>query len=196
LTSDLKYDQMRTVFMVEDAVDAAVIDAALDEISAELRQRLAEDGVADSDVQITAGLDCRYVGQGYELRVALPDGRFTDDAFPQFRQLHEQEYGHAFPSPVEIVNLRVTGTGVRAKVARVPVSHGTLDEALLGQGDGVFRVDGALVTLPTRYFARAKLPLDAPFEGPAVVFQRDTTTVIPPGWRGCAQASGNLILSR
>jgi N-methylhydantoinase A len=196
LTSDLKYDQMRTVFMVEDAVDAAVIDAALDEISAELRHRLAEDGVADSDVQITAGLDCRYVGQGYELRVALPDGRFTDDAFPQFRQLHEQEYGHAFPSPVEIVNLRVTGTGVRAKVARVPVSHGTLDEALLGQGDGVFRVDGALVTLPTRYFDRAKLPLDAPFEGPAVVFQRDTTTVIPPGWRGCAQASGNLILSR
>ena len=196
LTSDLKYDQMRTVFMVEGAVDAAVIDHALDEISAELHERLTEDGVGGHDIRISAGLDCRYVGQGYELRVALPEGRFTEAAFEQFRVQHEQEYGHAFPSPVEIVSLRVTGTGVRAKVERVPVSHGTLVDALLGAGDGVFRVDGVLVTLPTRYFDRARLPLDEPFDGPAVVFQRDTTTVIPPGWRGCAQASGNLILSR
>ena len=196
LTSDLKYDLMRTVFMVEGAVGAAVIDHALDEISAELHERLTEDGVGGHDIRISAGLDCRYVGQGYELRVALPEGRFTEAAFEQFRVQHEQEYGHAFPSPVEIVSLRVTGTGVRAKVERVPVSHGTLVDALLGAGDGVFRVDGALVTLPTRYFDRARLPLDEPFDGPAVVFQRDTTTVIPPGWRGCAQASGNLILSR
>jgi N-methylhydantoinase A len=157
---------------------------------------LTEDGVGGHDIRISAGLDCRYVGQGYELRVALPEGRFTEAAFEHFRVQHEQEYGHAFPSPVEIVSLRVTGTGVRPKVERVPVSHGTLVDALLGAGDGVFRVDGALVTLPTRYFDRTRLPLDEPFDGPAVVFQRDTTTVIPPGWRGCAQASGNLILSR
>ena len=196
LTSDLKYDQMRTVFMVEGAVDAPVLDRALADISADLRQRLAEDGVEEPDIRIAAGLDCRYVGQGYELRIGLPEGHFTDQAFAEFRQLHEQEYGHAFPSPVEIVNLRVTATGVRPKVERVPVSHGTLVEALLGDGQGVFRVDGALVTLPTRYLDRARLPVDEPFDGPAVVFQRDTTTVIPPGWRGCARATGNLILTR
>lgn len=196
LTSDLKYDQMRTVFMVEGAVDAARIDRELAGIAAELRERLHDDGVTAEDVSVTAALDCRYMGQGYELRVPLPDGRFDEAAFAEFRRLHEQEYGHAFPSPVEIVNLRVTATGVRPKVERVPVSEGTLEEALLGEGDGVFRVDGALTTLTTRYYDRARLPIGTPFPGPAVVFQRDTTVLVPPGWRASAQASGNLILER
>ena len=82
LTSDLKYDQMRTVFMVEGAVDAAVIDAALDEIS----RRASSSGwpMTGSPSPTSASppaLDCRYVGQGYELRVALPEGRFTEAAF-------------------------------------------------------------------------------------------------------------------
>jgi N-methylhydantoinase A len=196
LTSDLKYDQMRTVFMVEGAIDPAAIDGELKEISAELRERLRDDGVTDDDIRVTAALDCRYMGQGYELRVPLPDGRYTDDALETFRQLHEQEYGHAFPSPVEVVNLRVTAIGVRPKVERVPVSEGTLEQASLGEGDGVFRVDGTLTTLTTRYFDRALLPVGERFDGPAVVFQRDTTILIPPGWHARAQASGNLILAR
>ena len=152
--------------------------------------------MTDDDIRVTAALDCRYVGQGYELRVPLPDGRFAADALDTFRRLHEQEYGHAFPSPVEVVNLRVTATGVRPKVERVPVVEGTLAEAFLGEGPGVFRVDGVLTTLETRYYNRATLPVGERFDGPAVVFQRDTTILIPPGWHGRAQASGNLILAR
>jgi len=34
------------------------------------------------------------------------------------------------------------------------------------------------------------------FAGPAVVFHFDTTTVVPPGWSACADASGNLILNK
>ena len=196
LTSDLKYDQMRTVFMVEGAVDADTIDRSLVEISAELSDRLAGDGVAAVDIRVNAGLDCRYVGQGYELRVPLPDGRFTPQAFDDFRRLHEQEYGHAFPSPVEVVNLRVTAVGVRPKIERVPVTSGAFADALMGTGDGVFRVDGALVTLPTRHYNRAALPIGEAFDGPAIVYQRDTTTVVPPGWRATAQSTGNLLLTR
>jgi N-methylhydantoinase A len=196
LTSDLKYDQMRTVFMVEGAVDAEAIDGELEDIAAELRERLLADGVTEEDIRISAALDCRYVGQGYELRVPLPAGRFDPAAFDDFRHLHEQEYGHAFPSPVEIVNLRVTGVGVRPKVERVPVPEGTMEAALLGEGEGVVRVDGALVTLATRYYDRQRLPIGERFDGPAVVFQRDTTVFVPPGWHGRAQPSGNLILSR
>jgi len=94
------------------------------------------------------------------------------------------------------VNLRVTATGVRPKVERLPVTHGAMDEALIGEADGVFRVDGALTTLPTRHYDRARLPHGERVDGPAIVFQRDTTVVIPPGWHGAAQPSGNLVLSR
>ena len=72
LTSDLKYDQMRTVFMIQGAIDADRIDRELEGIAGELRRRLRDDGVADGDIQVTTALDCRYLGQGYELRVALP----------------------------------------------------------------------------------------------------------------------------
>jgi N-methylhydantoinase A/oxoprolinase/acetone carboxylase beta subunit len=56
--------------------------------------------------------------------------------------------------------------------------------------------DGTLAAHATPFLERAKLPLDEPFTGPAIVLHADTTTVIPPGWSGCADAAGNLILTR
>src|SRR3954469_2812735 len=68
LTSDLKYDQMRTVFQLQGSVDADRINRELDGLEAELRGWLARDGVGDADVSVIRALDCRYIGQGYELR--------------------------------------------------------------------------------------------------------------------------------
>ena len=196
LTSDLKYDQMRTVFMVEGSVDGARIDRDLAELEAELRGRLRADGVPEADISVVAGLDCRYVGQGYELRVTLPDRRYSPEALEDFHRLHEQEYGHASRDPVEIVNLRVTAQGRRPKIGSLPASPGSLEDALVGEGTGHFRSNGTLEALPTRYYERSRLPFDADVEGPAVVFQRDTTVLVPPGWKARAESSGNLFLSR
>ncbi len=196
LTSDLKYDQMRTIFMVQGSIDGARIDAELDAISAELRRRLRDDGVPSEGIEVNAALDCRYLGQGYELRVPLPDGRFTEAALEEFHGLHRLEYGHSFPDPIEVVNLRVTASGVRPKVERLPVPAGSMDEALAGAGEAVFRLDDALGAHPTAYYERAHLPAGQRIEGPAIIFQRDTTVLIPPGWHGAAQPSGNLVLTR
>jgi N-methylhydantoinase A len=191
LASDLKYDQMRTVFMSEGSIDEDRLDRDLASAADELRSRLREDGVADDDVAVAAGLDCRYAGQGYELRVPLPAGRFSGDALAEFHRLHEQEYGHAFRDPIEIVNLRVTAYGRRPRIERLPVPQNGLDP-LLGEGESVF----GGTRYPTRYYDRSRLAAGTAFEGPAIVFQRDTTTVVPPGWSVRADASGSLILSR
>jgi N-methylhydantoinase A/oxoprolinase/acetone carboxylase beta subunit len=191
LTSDLKYDQMRTVFMTEGSIDGARLDGDLAAAAAELRGRLRDDGVALDEIQVVCGLDCRYVGQGYELRVALPEERFTADALEEFHRLHEQEYGHAFRDPIEIVNLRVTAYGRRARIEQLPAGANGGDP-LLGEGESVF----GRKAYPTRYYERSRLPVGESIEGAAVVFQRDTTTVVPPGWTARADASGSLILSR
>jgi N-methylhydantoinase A len=191
LTSDLKYDQMRTVFMTEDALDVERLDRELAAAGDELRARLRGDGVADADIAVAAALDCRYAGQGYELRIPLPEGRFTAAALEEFHRLHEQEYGHAFRDPIEIVNLRVTATGKRARVERLPTTADGGDP-LLGEGESIFRG----TSYPTRYYERARLPAGQTIDGPAVIFQRDTTTVVPPGWKARADDSGSLILSR
>ena len=196
LTSDLKYDQMRTVFQLQGSVDADRLNRELDELANELRSQLEGDGVPAEDVEVIRALDCRYVGQGYELRVTLDDGPFTEQALEQFHLLHEREYGSAYGDPIEIVNARVTAVGRRPALDSLPVSHGSLDDALVGEDEGVFPVDGNLQALPTRYFDRSLLPLDEMLAGPAVVFHLDTTTVVPPGWNVRADVSGNLILTK
>ena len=196
LTSDLKYDQMRTVFQLQGSVDADRLNRELDGLEAELRGWLERDGVPAGDVEVIRALDCRYVGQGYELRVTLDDGPFRDEALGQFHTLHEREYGSAYGDPIEIVNARVSAIGRRPALESPPVSSGSLDEALVGESEGVFRVDGTLQALQTRFYDRSLLPLDEAVPGPAVVFHLDTTTVVPPGWNARADASGNLILTK
>ncbi len=196
LTSDLKYDQMRTVFQLQGSVEVERLNRELDELEAELRAWLRRDGVPDEGVRVIRALDCRYVGQGYELRVTLPDGPFDERALEQFHGLHEREYGNAYGDPIEIVNARVTAIGKRPSLGRLPVASGSLADALVGESEGFFRVDGRLQALQTRYYDRSLLPLGEPIAGPAVVFHLDTTTVIPPAWRAWADASGNLILTK
>ena len=72
---------------------------------------------------------------------------------------------------------------------------GSLDHAKIRQVDVVFRVQGTLKTCATTLYRREALPVGIPFQGPAVVLQKDTTTVIPPGWAAEAHPSGSLILT-
>jgi N-methylhydantoinase A len=197
LTSDLKYDQMRTIFMVEGSVDIARVNRELDDLEATLRSWLHEDGVDDADIAVTRALDCRYVGQGYELRVPLETGPFTESALDRFHELHTREYGKAHGDPIEIVNARVTAIGRRPTVESLPVAAGTLAEAEVACRPVRFAVgQGDLTTHDTPFYERASLPIDVAFAGPAIVLHADTTTVVPPGWRGTADGAGNLILTR
>jgi N-methylhydantoinase A len=193
LTSDLRYDQMRTIFMVEGRIDADRLNRELRELAESLRLALRRDGVDEDAIAVETALDCRYAGQGYELRVPLPDGRFGAASLEEFHRLHEREYGHAFRDPIEIVNARVTARGLRPKVERVPAPPPVAGPEL-EDGESVFRRDGALVTLATRRLDRGRLPAGEAFDGPAIVFQRDTTVLVPPGWTATAHPSGVFVL--
>lgn len=195
LASDLKYDQMQTVFMVQGEVDEARLNQGLEQLEQDLREWLRRDGVPDERIEVLRMLDCRYVGQGYELRVALSDGRFSERDLDRFHALHEREYGHAFGDPVEIVNARVTAIAKRPAL-RYPTAGGSaLALALVGESESTFRIDGSLQSLPTRFYDRDRLPLEHSLAGPAVVFHADTTTLVPPGWTVRAEREGNLRLT-
>jgi N-methylhydantoinase A len=196
LTSDLKYDQMQTVFMVQGAVDSARLNDGLEELEGRLREWLRRDGVADDDIEVSRMLDCRYAGQGYELRLALDNGRFSESDLDRFHALHEREYGHAFGDPIEIVNARVSAVGRRPALAAVHTGSGDVGRALVGERESVFRVNGALESVATRFYDREALPVGEPLAGPAIVFHPDTTTLVPPRWSLEASGSGNLILRR
>ncbi len=201
LTSDLKYDLVRTAFEVSGSVDHARVEASLVEMRDTLLSQYAADGIAAERVAFQRTADVRYVGQGYELRIDLPDGPFDaaaeDRLFEAFEARHKVEYGHVFPgSAKEIVNLRVTGVGETPKIRPVPPAGGvSLEEALVATREVTFRTNGGLAKLSTPFYDRTRLPVDVEAEGPAIVLQEDSTTVVRPGDRFRLDTAGNIIIA-
>ena len=200
MTTDLKYDTVRTVFARSDKLDPAELADDFSSMQADLEAQVLADGIALEHAAFSRAADMRYFGQGYELRVAVPDGRLNDAALEQvvrdFHARHATEYGHAFPAkPVEVVNVRLTATAPHPKLAGVPAPQaGSLDAALVHRAACVFRTASGLAEFDTPRYARERLPLDTPIPGPAIVLQTDTTTVVPPGAVLTAGRDGNLLI--
>jgi N-methylhydantoinase A len=200
LTTDLKYDSIRTQFQVSGGIDLDKLNADLLAMESALKAQFAADRL-DSDALSFARIgDLRYVGQGYELRVPLPAGRVDaeglEDVWRRFHEAHRMEYGRAFEtSPIEIVNLRVTGVGRLPKLTQLaPPIGGALADAKVKVGPCVFRHGGRLQSFETTFYQRHLLAPGAEIAGPAIVLQRDSTTVISPGMHAAVDAIGNIIV--
>jgi N-methylhydantoinase A len=201
LTTDLKYDTIRTQFQVSGSVDLTRLNTDLADMERQLTQQFAADHLDTKSISFQRDGDLRYVGQGYELKIPLPTGTVTPEGlkgvWDKFNDAHRREYGHNFPeNSIEIVNIRVMGIGPMPKLQKLPAPKGgDLKTALVRTGQCMFRVGGELRPFETAYYRRETLPVGQEFKGPAIVLQKDSTTVIPPGWVAVNDASGNLILS-
>ena len=200
LTTDLRYDVVKTEFMDRQAVDLDRLNRDFRELEARLQAMLQADGVAAEQAVLQRSVDLRYVGQGYELRVPFaagdPDEAAVTDLWRRFEAAHVDEYGHRFESrPVEIVNIRVTATGPGPKIRSPQARFGTsVDAARVRTRASVFRCEGRLESFETDFYRRDLLPCDRQIDGPAVIVQQDATTVVPPGATLRADSSGNLII--
>ena len=183
-------------------------EVGADELSrlfASLRdQALAEfvaDGFAEDSIAFAFSIDLRYQGQGYELNV--PAGTSPDvgaDAVAEIRerfdQAHEQLFGHsAKTEPAEAVNYRVRATVRAPKFAmqRGGRASGPVSDARIGEREVYF--DRASGMTATPVYDRALLAPGHEVEGPAVVEQLDSTTVVYPGQRAVVDDYGNLVIS-
>ena len=200
LTTDLKYDVIATQFTLSTDPNLERLNEDIVRLEEEVYSQLRSDGIAEEDISILRSVDCRYVGQGYELRVSLPEGEINKanivQTWERMHELHRSEYGHAFPeNPVELVNLRVSGVGRTPKIARVSLSgERSMEKARLREQDVHFQSNGSLESLPTVFYNREHLPVGEEIEGPAIVFQKDTTTVLPPDTSATLEDNGNLIV--
>ena len=202
LTTELRYDAVKTEFQVSDRLDLARLNRDLTSVEAGIARQFRDDGVERAEVGFERSGDLRYVGQGYELRVPFPAGELgpaeTRELFRRFHEQHRAEYGHVFEdSPIEIVNVRVVGVGRTPTIGAPRAARGeSLAAARVRTGRGTFRAaNGELADVETVFHLRDRLPVGDPIPGPAVVLQRDSTTVIPPGSTARADEAGNLIIT-
>ncbi len=195
LTADVQKDYSRSALA---RVDAAMSRDVLEGwyrplVDRGLRDMEAE-GFAAAQVRLDRLLDLRYHGQSYELTVAYDPDAGVAAAVAAFHQAHQQRFGHADPaSAVEIVTVRLRALGQAEQppfVAEQPEGNDA-SEAIIGEKQVYF---GGW--LATRLFDRGRLRPGNRFAGPAIVFQFDTTTVIPPGWEADVDSFRNLVLAR
>ena len=200
LTTDLKYDAIATQFTLSAAPDLGRLQADAQRLAAQVTGQLRDNGFAELDIRVERGADCRYVGQGYELRVPLPDGPLDEQAIAQvwaeFHELHRSEYGHAFPDQtIELVNLRVAGIGRTPKITPTTLSgERSAERALVKTAPVYFESQGQIQTFPTAFYLRDALPIGQRVDGPAILVQRDTTSVLPPYAHGWLEQNGNFIV--
>lgn len=176
------------------ALDARLPDGWLAEQYRPLRQRaivdLGGDGHAPDAIVWQQQVDMRYLGQSHELTVAWSPGQTLAALREAFHQAHEQRYSYRQPSAaVELVTLRLT-----ARVpAAVSLPSARFDRPSAPPQSKMVWFDGAPMT--TRLLDRSGLQPGDRLDGPAVVTQYDTTTLVPPGWSALVDAAANLILS-
>ncbi|HEV8617657.1 MAG TPA: hydantoinase/oxoprolinase family protein [Methylomirabilota bacterium] len=193
--SDIKHDAVRTHIAPLDGALPA-IHATFAELRARAARQLQEDGFGPAETRFVFSLDLRYLGQAFELNVAVDATTSTvADIVRAFHAKHLQSYGHMNESAsVELVNIRLTAYGVVAKAPppryRSPVT--SLAEALREERAVYF--DDAFVRCPV--YDRDRLPESAVLAGAAIVEEFGATTVIFPAWRGRVDEFGNLRLER
>src|SRR5262249_6331350 len=165
-----------------DVADLREVNDCLADLDAAGCARMREEGAPAREVRVAYAADMRYVGQAYELEVAITAPLTRErvaEVIAAFHATHERIYGYARPQQlVEFVNFRAVHTYPLPRPVVRPSARvrGTLDDARIGERQAYF---GGYV--PTTLYERSRLPLGARLAGPAIVEQDDTTTVIPPG---------------
>lgn len=185
LVADVQLDYSRSVLNKPETDYEPLMHSLRQEAAA----ALAAEGISSERMQFAATLDARYRGQAYEL--SIPYSETTARLTQLFHEAHDRAYGHAFPErPVEFVNLRLQAVGLVNKPAFIPepVTPNDGTSALIGWKD----VPGSHAIA---MYEREVLTPGACFQGPALVFQLDCTTYVPPLWTANVDGFRNLVLS-
>ncbi len=201
IATDMVYEYAATTYQRLSQLDVPALLGRFEELEAQAARQLEDDGISADRVVIQRIVDARYLGQGYELRVDVASGQI-DDAWVEkvradFHDIHEREFTRRFEdSDIEIPNIRVRGIGLMPPLSTPELQAGddSSDEALRHEGDAWFNVDGVLEQVTTRYYDRAALRAGNRLEGPAIVNQYDSTTVIPPGIGAHIDRFGSIII--
>lgn len=163
---------------------AAAFSKVFAALEAEVRAALAEDGVMDEQITWERALDLRYQGTAASISIVAPgDGEYQ----AAFVREHERLFGYTQKRPVEAVTARVTGRGGGA----IPPAGSLLEEPTAGQARG-----GTHQAQRGGVFERERLKAGDVIQGPALVVEPLTTTVLDPGWTAEVLAGGELLAKR
>jgi N-methylhydantoinase A len=180
-------DFMRSRREPVDDGTAERVEPLLRELERAGAELLARSGVRD--VVHERSVDMRYVGQGFEVTVPLAGERSADELRRAFEAVYVRTHGRVGPDvPLEAISWRV--------LTRGPVPPLRLGN-LKGDSPRLTRRRSAYFGewLDTPVYAREALAAGTALDGPAIVEERESTTIVPPGARVHVSEDGSLVMS-
>jgi N-methylhydantoinase A len=198
LRAPFGYEAVRSAFVRLSEFDAPQVNALIEDMQAEsisfLRQGMP---VGEPELECTAFM--RYVGQGWEIPVALPFKAFSKDDTTQFKALFEAAYTMFFGRPIEGPDVEIVSWSVKASSPLLPVEQVEQVKAS-HRAEEVSRrevfdvVSGGFVD--AGIYQREALQAGARVDGPAIIAERETSTFVSSSFTATVQPDGCLLVVR
>lgn len=198
LMTDIRTDFLRACLLDLAPESIPRLQSAFADLRAQADIWFRDEGIADDARAVSLVVDMRYAGQNYELSLALDDAAASPDLDglrSGFEDLHRRQYGFADEGGrVQIVTCRLSAFGRMQKISLPELGSSAADAAaaVTGHRDAWFAETGGAMCTPV--YDRRKLAAGIVLQGPAIIEQMDTTTVVLPGMSCTVDVRGNLIL--
>ena len=200
MVADLRHDFVRTVNTPLAALDANTVHETLAEQTRQGREMLGRERVRFDAVQVIHCADMQFQGQSHILSVPLES---ATPGIDELQRLFEQAYWERFEVELPeiravLVNLHTAVLGRRPGIELGALAGGdATGDGERHAGHGItgrrtVRFPSGRCTSPI--LRRESLGPGSTLEGPAIIEQLDTTTVLPPGFRAAVDDTGNLIV--
>ncbi|HEX4197354.1 MAG TPA: hydantoinase/oxoprolinase family protein [Caulobacteraceae bacterium] len=196
LVTPVRLDLVRSALGGLDALDWNEVERLIEDMTGEGVAALVDAGCAAGEVRLQIGADLRYFGQQNEVSVAFErdprEGRDIEMIRKAFEAVYLAQYG-VVPAhvPVEIVSWRLTAQGPDIAVEPPPRPPRRPAEPKGERLVPLWAEAG-----PAKVYDRAALALGQVVAGPAIIEERETTIVLPPGWVGVINDIGCVAASR
>jgi N-methylhydantoinase A len=199
LFADLEHHFVQTHFKEFSQLDFDVANQILSKLKKQGEDLLHSEGFDRDQQQIIMQLDMKYVGQTSELTIAMNQSMFSMETLEEiglnYGIEHEKTYGYKADDPFQLVNIRVIARGI-SKDARVPDTISPIDVSVNRESterEVYFGLTGEWITTPV--IGRLDL-VDGWIEGPVVIEEYDSTTIVPPKWRVSLDSSVNITIEK
>jgi len=181
-TAPRAFDLVRSHKVSLVDADFSDIEAILKELEVEGARTLQQSGAAD-EIQYDRSVDMRFVGQGSETNVPVPEADFTSlkpqTVRDRFDEIYKRLYGRTYPeSPVEFINFKVRAK-LPERLLKLPKADrgsGSLKDAVKGSREAFSGIVREFI--PYTVYDRYRLFPGAAFQGPAVIEERESTLIV------------------
>ena len=201
LCAPLAFDWVRSDRKSLQRIDWEQANALLTEMENQGRAILLDSGVEESEIRFVRRCDMRYVGQSHELDVVIPAGSLSEESVQRLHQLFEREYERHFTrsrsdAKVEVINWRLVASGPRPSPSVRMLGAHFVDRrtgpSRKGDRKAYFPEYGEYLETPV--YDRYLLETGSRIDGPAIIEEDESTTIVGPQGHVTVDDSLNMLV--